>query len=74
MGSRSDGTEVHHFLRNARFPLRPSDLAFALNSWGSILNTTGRAASRSLAVRVLQGRQQASWRTARSGTKWVVTI
>ena len=31
------------FLCNARFPLRPSALAFALNSRGSILNTTGRA-------------------------------
>jgi hypothetical protein len=31
------------FLRNAQFPLGPSGLAFALNSCGSILNTTGPA-------------------------------
>jgi len=30
-------------LGNARFPLGPSDLAFALNLCGSILNTTGPA-------------------------------
>jgi hypothetical protein len=29
--------------RNARFPHGPSALAFALNSCGSILNTTGPA-------------------------------
>ena len=34
---------------NARFPLGPSALAFALYSGGSILNTTGPAASRSFA-------------------------
>jgi hypothetical protein len=31
------------FLCNARFPLGPSALAFALNSHGSILNGTGPA-------------------------------
>ena len=35
---------------NARFPLRPSALAFALNTGGSILVTTGRAASRTFAL------------------------
>ena len=37
-------------LRNARFKHGPSGLAFALNPWGSILNTTGPAL-RDLAVR-----------------------
>lgn len=31
------------FHRNARFPLGPSEVAFALNLCGSILNTTGPA-------------------------------
>jgi hypothetical protein len=31
------------FCGNARFPLGPSALAFALNLCGSILNTTGPA-------------------------------
>ena len=39
--------------RNARFPLGPSAIAFALNSWGSILVNTGPAL-RDLAVRLQQ--------------------
>lgn len=40
--------------RNARFPHGPSALAFALKSDGSILNTTGPAASRKVAEGTFQ--------------------
>jgi hypothetical protein len=36
---------------NARFPLGPSELAFAPNNGGSILNTTGPAPSGTFAGR-----------------------
>jgi hypothetical protein len=43
-------SEMRRFHDNARFPLGPSALAFALNSCGSILNTTGPAPSGTFAA------------------------
>lgn len=46
---------------NARFPPRPSGLAFALDSYGSILNTTGRAAGAELGRASPWGSEAARW-------------
>ena len=40
-GAEDRSTKGAVILRNARFPRGPSALAFAQNSCGSILNTTG---------------------------------
>ena len=58
---------------NARFPLGPSGLAFALNLGGSILNTTGPAL-RDLAGPLQQVKGDQSGARLRSRTEWVVTV
>jgi hypothetical protein len=58
--------------RDARFPVGPSALASALNSGGSILNTTGPAV-RDLAGRQLQDRGDQSGAQLRSRIEWAVT-
>ena len=57
---------------NARFPLGPSGLAFALNSCGSILNTTGPAL-RDLTGREQQDKGEQVGARLRPGTEWFVT-
>jgi hypothetical protein len=65
------GEMVPAFLCDARFPLGPSALAFALNSCGSILNTTGPAL-RGLAGQKQQDRVDQQGARLRPGTEWVV--
>ena len=58
---------------NARFPLRPSERAFALNTGGSILNTTGPAL-RDLAGWEPQVRGGRPAARLRPGTEWFVEL
>ncbi len=58
---------------NARFPLGPSALAFALNPCGSILVTTGPTL-RDLAGRGQQDRGDQAGARLRPGTEWFVTL
>ena len=58
--------------RNARFPLGPSALAFALNTGGSILVGTGPAL-RDLAGREQQDKGDQLGARLRPGTEWFVT-